>query len=1194
MSLQFFLGKGEKNHELALLKKAKDWLLKDSKHRVFYIVPNSVKFELEISLLTEFGKLLNQTEVIAHSKLQIFSFSRLAWYYLKHISYQTDERLSEVGSLMVMRKSLRDVEQKLSLYKGEVGKSGFVEQLLSLYEEFMTSGLEQELLMNVINNFSENEEGARRKLLELQFIFAKYEQNLLRYEKQKESILENLATFLAREDLSEVLFLLSGYSYFSATELKLVEQLLIKAAQINIALITGSINSQELNTNDLFYDSKLLYRQCINLAKAHQVPIHFDHFVKEEHEILPDFKQLATYWEDTVNFSKDASKINATLDNVAMIKATSPMMEVKWVATEVRRLISENHARYKDIVILTRELNAYSRLLEPIFKINEIPFASGKDRKMKNHPLVEFFQSLFAVKQYYFRYEDVFRLLRTELLIPKQTVEIEDEQNRLEKWQENVHQFRDAVDLTENVVLRYGYGHKDWTQDADWSFVTYDYKNEGNAAGDDDQIIEAASNQVRRFLKKTLCPFFQQLDDCSGCKKCKEAAQFFYDFLLQAQVDQQLLFHRDLALAKGDLERAGQFEQVWSAFINLLDEYVEIFGEEIFDLTEFIELLSTGLEELDFGMVPAVLDQVEVTTLELARPAQAKYVFVLGAHEKNLPRVLENNSLLSQEERILLKEHLPLLTASGLKDVARVNANEVYIAYRLFLSAKVKLYFSYPENLDDEVGMRLSPYLVHLSQDLKVPIQSFGPPSINEKCGQKILSYLSTYRALLTDLVVILQQQRDQKQVPARFWHHLQTLLLKSAWGKVSQSVFASLTQKNIPENLSRNLSENLYGKHLQASVSRFETFYQCEYRYFLESGLQLKEREMLALTPALAGSFYHEVLDRFFKTLAREKLLISNLSNIQLKKCTKEVLADVLEKKTFAIFQRSKRMKFTSCELSQTLKRVLWAMHQQSKRMKMHPAASELIFGQLEGRLGMAGLDFSLSNNAKLSLRGKIDRLDSDGENLAVVDYKSSQKSFDLASVYYGKAMQMVTYLDVALQNSKKLFGKVLQPAGSFYLHVHHPRIKYEGQREQEFANLLLQEFRLKGFLNQKEGLCQLDKTLDLAAKSLVYPIKLKKDGKPDKSTLANAYTHDEFEIIRQTNRKNFINAGEKVLNGKLVLNPLMESQQKKACQYCSFRSICKFDATLAENNYKQMEKFGHNKKEAILQEMKRKLGNI
>ncbi|MDR1521599.1 MAG: PD-(D/E)XK nuclease family protein [Streptococcaceae bacterium] len=1191
MSLQFFLGKGEKNHELALLKKAKSWLLQDSKHRVFYLVPNSSKFKMELSLLTEFGKLLNQTEVVASSRLQVFSFSRLAWYYLKATFHRVDDRLSEVGSLMIMKKSLKKVKQKLSLYQGEVSKKGFIEQLLSLYEEFTTGGIEYELLIKELECCAESKGGFRRKLLELQLIFAEYEQNLLHYGKQKEDIFESLITFLASEDLSNTLFLISGYSHFSSIELKLMEQLLIKAAQVNIALITGSVNlKQTLDPNDLFYSSKLLYKQCINLAKNYQIPIYFDFFVKEEYQISSNFKKLAAYWEDSVNFSKEVVKINSLKDNLSIVKATSPIMEVKWVAIQIRRLVAEENVRYKDIVILTRELNAYSRLLEPIFKINEIPFASGKDQKMKNHSLIEFFQSLFAVKQHHFRYEDVFRLLRTELLMPRQVIEIKQKKNCLDQWQKNIHQFRDALDLTENVVLRYGYDYYDWVQDANWSFVTYDYQNEGDVTCNYDQVIEETSNQIRRFLKKTLCPFFQQLDNCSGQKKSKEAAQIFYEFLLTAQVDQQLILHRNLALSKGKLKQAGHFEQVWSAFIHLLDEYVEIFGEEIFDLNEFIELFSTGLEELDFGVVPAVLDQVEIATLELARPSQAKYVFVLGVNEENLPRIFKNDSLLSQEERTLLKNHLPLLIANNLKDVAQVNTNEVYLAYRLFLSAKVKLYFSYPENLNDKIGVRLSPYLVCLAQDLKVSIQTFGPPSISEKQGKKILSYLSTYRALLTDLVVILQEQRALNQVSARFWHHLQSLLLKSNWGSVAQSVFANLALKNIPENLSTELSENLYGKHLQASVSRFEIFYQCKYRYFLESGLQLRKREILEVTSALAGSFYHEVLDVFLKILTHKNVLLYDLSKNKLKKYAEEVLTKVLAKRKFAIFKRNYRMQFTAYELSQTLKCVLYAMHQQSKKMKMHPVESELVFGQLGSSLGITGINFSLLNDAKLSICGKIDRLDRDKEHLAVVDYKSSEKSFDLASVYYGSSMQMVTYLDVALENSRKLFGKKLKPIGSFYLHVHHPKIKYKGQRKEEFADLFLQEFRLKGFLNQDKSLYELDRTLDLANKSLIYPVKLKRDRTLDQSTLINAYTDAEFEIIRQFNRKNFIHAGKKILSGELVLNPLMENNQKKACQYCSFHSVCKFDVALAENNYHQMEKFENNKKEIILQRMKEK----
>ncbi|MDR3156390.1 MAG: PD-(D/E)XK nuclease family protein [Lactobacillales bacterium] len=1182
MSLQFFLGTGEKNHEIALLKKAQEWLAKSESHRVSYIVPNSSKFELEVSLLTQFGALTGSSEIFANLRLQVLSFSRLAWYFLQNTSYSVNDYLSDMGRILVMKKSLREVESRLAIYRGETTKVGFLKQLVSLYEEFAVVGIEGDLLLATTEKFAENEKATRLKLQELQLIFDTYEQNLLSYGIEKISVLENLAIFLKDVDLSETLFLISGYSHFSSLELQLVERLMIQS-QVKIALITDSVNvSETLIESDLFYDSKLLYQQCLNLAKTHQMPVFFDVWIKEEHKLSSSIKSLEEYWRTANDFSKDQVYKSFSGDNFRIIQANSPFREVLWVAKEIYRLTVEDQVRFKEIVILTRDLNTYSRLMEPIFQAHQIPFISGKDQKMRQHPFVEFLQSLFSVKKYYFRYEDVFRLLRTEFLVPQKR----DEEQSLKECYENLKAFREAVDVTENIALRYGYEHADWMLDGDWSFVTYNSEE-----GDKNHQLENQVNGVRSFVQKTLCPFWDKLDDLSGKGTCKEAAQIFYEFLLEVQVDQQLLFFRDQAVSEGNLERAVHFDQAWNAFVRLLDEYVKIFGDTIFDLVEFMELFSTGLEEMSFGVVPAMIDKVEVTSMELARPAQAKYVFVLGSNEDNLPHVLENTSLLSQEERALLRENLPILAASGLKNVERVNANEIYLMYRLLLSASKRLYFSYSTNIEERVGIHLSPYLKKMAADLSIEIQKISAPSILQKDGVNLLPHISTYRALLTDLVNILQQQQDLSISPARFWNHLQTLLMKSELGDLARKVFTSLSSKNVPENLPRDLAESLYGKKLQASVSRFETFYQCEYQYFLTSGLQLKERDVFELNSAIAGSFYHEVLDVFFKTLIAQQISLSELSEIQLEQYSEDSFARVLEESPFAVFKRSARMKMIAKNLSQTLQRALWAMSLQNKRMSLQPSATEVLFGQLGVRRGISGMNFSLSNGAKLFIRGKIDRLDIDSERLAVVDYKSSNQSFDLASVYYGTAMQMVTYLDIATQSSQQLFGNLLRPVGSFYLHVYSPKIKYEGQEMEKFSELLFNEFRFKGMLIHDESLINLDQTLVAGEKSQVYPLKLKKDGSMDQATAANAYTPDEFKLIRWFNQRNFVQAAEKILSGEIALNPLMESKDKRACQYCSYRNVCKFDATLKENEYRRMEKFGREKKKVILQRMKETL---
>ena len=51
-------------------------------------------------------------------------------------------------------------------------------------------------------------------------------------------------------------------------------------------------------------------------------------------------------------------------------------------------------------------------------------------------------------------------------------------------------------------------------------------------------------------------------------------------------------------------------------------------------------------------------------------------------------------------------------------------------------------------------------------------------------------------------------------------------------------------------------MAEELYGKEIYTSISRMENFYNCEYKYFMQFGLKLKERTVYGLTPAATGDF--------------------------------------------------------------------------------------------------------------------------------------------------------------------------------------------------------------------------------------------------------------------------------------------------------------------------------------------------
>jgi ATP-dependent helicase/nuclease subunit B len=210
------------------------------------------------------------------------------------------------------------------------------------------------------------------------------------------------------------------------------------------------------------------------------------------------------------------------------------------------------------------------------------------------------------------------------------------------------------------------------------------------------------------------------------------------------------------------------------------------------------------------------------------------------------------------------------------------------------------------------------------------------------------------------------------------------------------------------------------------------------------------------------------------------------------------------------------------------------------------------------------------------LFVRGKIDRLDKyekDGQLwLSVVDYKSSDHSFNIAEAYYGLALQLTTYLDVALQDAVAKIGDVVHGAGAYYLHVHNPTFKPIDNLETQ----PVKEYQFDGFfVNDSSVFSAFDHSLSEKESSIVFPIKKDVKGNLTKvdRTGNKFYTEAEMAVLRQHNRKLMVSAGNELLTGQVALNPSYQGKEKRACTYCQFRSVCQFDVLLKENNYHRLD---------------------
>ncbi|QIL46656.1 ATP-dependent helicase [Vagococcus coleopterorum] len=1180
MGLEFIIGSASADRETPLVEKARDWLVANPNHEVFYLVPNHIKFETEVSVLNKLHTLepFNQNKRMASLQLQVFSFTRLAWYYLQNTEGFQSEQVSEAANLMLIRKVLLENSESLTVFKGEVTKPGFIQQLADLFNELLAGNVQETDLTQLITELgnSPKEADFKTKLTEFNYLYQLYLENLAGRQIGITQQISQLAQELPKRDLSQVMFIISGFSRFTAREQELIQTLVSNAAEVKVNLVLDKSYSTELpDSQNMFYDAGKVYFDLYQFARREQVKVYQD--TKVGNSEASDLAMLEDFWVQSQELS--SKKFDGVLkDNqIKLFETPTSYSEMTEVAGEIRRLVASGEYRYRDIEILTRDLATYEKIIAPIFDNHAIPFYVNNELAMKHHPLLELLINLFNIDERYYRYNDIMRLLRTELMMPS----LDSETDYL-AWQDSRKEFREKIDLTENVSLAYGYEGFYWTQEKDWLYITYDY-NEGDVELDSDQKAQLYSNEVRNHLRRLLVPFYEKM---AKAETAIDGATILYEFLVESGVEQEVNFWRRFAIEEGNLEEAKIHEQTWQALMNLLDDYVNILGDMPFDFKEFTTIVTTGLEGLTYSKVPTTLDQVTLSSIDMIHEQKNKVTFMVGMTDTTFPKKIENKTLLSDEERQLVSGHLEngkYLAKETKADLAK----EPYIAYLAFHSTADKLYLSYPMGIEGSKDVKVSPYMQLIAKGLSIPIERKGNQVTPEKFE---IERISTYRNLISDLLRLKKEAQAAGEFLAPEYVALEKQLLKDPeYQQLSQKLFASLVAKNITETLNQEMVDALYSSTIHGSVSKVENFHQCQYKYFMTYGLKLKERDTFELSPAATGDFYHDALDQLFKVLIREKLMLSELTSDDLNSLTNEVLENVLGEDKFTILSASPRMNYIRYQLSQTIKRVSETLRQQSLRTGMTTVQTEVIFGQIAQTKGLEGLKIDLPNNKALDIRGKIDRLDQiqvgDQNYLAVVDYKSSRHSFDYRDAYFGLAMQMITYLDVALQNAATLVGsEQAKPAGAFYLQVKNPTV--DGSLAPEKAQEeLLKEFSYKGLLLEDEQLLNnLDRTLDENPRSSVFPYYEKKNGDYSSSQFVS---EQDIQLLIEKNRENFKEAGTEIFKGETKLNPAYRDKTRLACQFCNYRSICQFDVLLKENNYNRVEPL---KKEDVMARLKPK----
>ena len=685
---------------------------------------------------------------------------------------------------------------------------------------------------------------------------------------------------------------------------------------------------------------------------------------------------------------------------------------------------------------------------------------------------------------------------------------------------------------------------------------------EAKVQTDAEKAWEQELNELKLMITAPLMRLSRRLKRADTGRKLCEA---IYLFLEELDIPTKLESWKMAAEESGNLIKAREHEQVWNAVIDLLDQYVEVLGDDQVSLKSFADILEAGFESLHFSLIPPALDQVLVGDLEKSRLNEMKVVFVVGINEGVLPAKVSDEGILSDEDReMLLINGITLAPSSKIRLL-----DENFLAYKAFTAPSELLYVSYP--LANEEGKSLIPssYIKRLKDMFPDAVEHFYVTDPSELSEAEQLSFVANETTTLAYLNAQLQLKKRNYPI-SDLWWDVYNYYIASPGGKQAQKVFSSLFYTNQTVKLSQKTAEELYGETIQASVSRMELYNSCAFSHFAQHGLKLRERQVFRLQAPDIGELFHAALKQIADIVNEQKLSWAGLTRQQCEELAKEAVQTLAPRLQNEILLSSQRHHYIRRKLEQIITRASLVLSEHAKVSGFSPIGLELGFGP-KGKL--PPLSFALKNGKRMELAGRIDRVDqakAEDNNiyLRVVDYKSSEKDVNLTEVYYGLALQMLTYLDIVITHSKELVEIKANPAGVLYFHVHNPFVNAAKMlTNDEIETEILKKFKMNGLMVSDPDIIRLmDQSLD-SGDSQVIAAGIKKDGQLSKKS--KVATLEEFADLRKYVRGIYQKTGNAIIDGETNISPY-KLKNKTPCTFCPFKSVCQFDESIEPNHYR------------------------
>lgn len=1102
MGLHFILGRAGSGKTMRCCRDIVSCRKKNPDLPLFFIVPDQSTYTAERTLAEAFpGR--------GFTDIFVVGFSRLAYRVFRELHTDLGDALSPLGQQLILRRLLSAGADRFQVLATAARQPHFSASAASFFHELESYDISEEKLAEAAGSEKDTALGA--KLRDLSLLYSDYRKYLKTHFAYQGSLYEVLTREIPHsERIRRSCIWVDGFNGMTPQELSLLSALIQTAQDVTVTLPMG--RPEDAARSGALFDRP--YRMWEELNRR---------FGQSSMDILDGayrFRSPVLKSLEKDYFSLPSRPCSASSDGLYLQSASDRTSEADAAARRILSLVRDQGFRWRDILVLLRTPDIYADLLERTFKRYEIPCFIDRRRSMWNHPLVVLLDSLLhfltAGPRGWSR-QTLFRLLKTGLL-PELT---DDETDRLE-----------------NYVLRYHIRYYQWSKP--WTFHTPgDLDNDSADPTPEEEQENHFMEKLRTRLQDLLLPL---QDSWKNALSAQEKCTLLYQWLQDRKIPDRLYAWSQEEEHQTD---SGTQLQVWKKVLALLDELVHVSGASPITEEDFLSMAEDGLSSLTFSLIPPTLDHVTVTSINRGYALEGRAVFILGANEGEFPFRIEEEGLLTDQER----ERLSRKNFCLGPDLLYRTYQEQFYLYLALTRAREELTVSCAESGAD--GAVLEPsFLLTRLQNLHYGrcLPRAVPPS---PCTED-----TEWIARPAQALALLPAMLRRPPV-SPLWHALYIWAERHPeWKKKLQLTLYSLSRKNLASDLPPTVAKALFmpSGRFRGSVTQLEQYRQCPYSYFLKYGMHIKERENGCMNSADYGSYLHAGLHLFGDFFHKQKKQWRDATESDITGLSQKITEELAPKLKNGALLSDAAGQYIRHSLDRTFQTALHRICTWSRQSSFDTEALEKEF-----TVSLPGGD-----GTQFTLVGKIDRIDRRGDAVAIYDYKTGHPTVSLGEICSGLRLQLVTYLIALLAMEQESRGRsVSVPAALLYLYVSDethtlPAPLAQGEeppREQASSGYFLRDANLLKELDRSAG-----------TEDSFLRIRFGKNGSPLPSS--PALSLDEMKALLRSVSELLGQLYRSAASGHIPITPVL---YKKAapCRYCPYRSICRFDPRLPENHY-------------------------